>query len=70
MNANTTVQAARVATVSTEGYDVTFMPVTDEVTLETKQSVLARVIESNRKLPRFANDEIELFVGGTSCGKY
>jgi len=36
----------------------------EEITLETKQSVLNSVIEANNRLPRYASDRIERFFNG------
>lgn len=36
----------------------------EEITLETKQSVLDRVIEANNRLPTFQHDRVERFFNG------
>lgn len=47
----------------TLGYDVVHVQ-PEVITLETKQSVLASVVAANARLPKFANDDIEMFING------
>jgi len=50
-------------------YEAVELPV-EHIDLETKTAVLDRVIESNKRLPRFENDAIELFINGVPAGRY